>query len=547
MAQTRHIPRSAALMTALALSGCWGGAPVTQPSTPAAPVEVSGQTPPAAPTNDEFTTLQGQVALRGMPWANAKLQVVDALTGKVAGAAGSALRVEGELKTDAQGNFSVRVAGLGVGKVARLIATLDSGTLSALISSDGPMAAGYHVQASNFSLKVNEITLCLDQVASGVLKMAGGLKSAAAADLIKTVLADLNAMAPKIESAFKQDDMLAITLSLTANPLTGLVTESTDVTKVLAKAGVTGAVDAAVKTATNTVAKLAADKLNVTNADAIQNVSLIGTTLKVSIEGGVFKVTDPATGDTITIDLPAAPAPSTPSTGTPSTSSGSSGSNGNSGPTVAFNPTATFDTAAKEIRLKVTQAPGESDIASIVVRVPVVQAIGAVAVANLSADNPAGSLNQPTGTIRIGSSITLNMTGNAAPNKSLDLTGLPGAPFGTTLNYLAGVEKEGTLNITSMSNGVLGNVRIFTGTEGQRWYAAPHLYVAAKYTNQPQFNNATSLITTHGHQSELSFTLQENVTFLDNKPLDIQVYVTPRSSGAAARLVTATYDASVIP
>lgn len=534
----RRIPRYASLVTALALTGCWGGTPVT-PDAPVAPVVTTSS---AAPVSDEFATLQGTVALRGMPWKQAKLQVVDALTGKLAGTPGSALRAEGTMETDANGNFSIRVAGLGVGKVARVIATLDSGTLTALVGEEGPMAAPYAVQATGFSMKISEITLCLDQVASGVLRMAGGLKSEAAAALIKTVLKDLAAMTPKLTEAFDKDDMLAISLSLTANPLTGLVQDGVTVTNLLAKAGLSDAVDAAVKTATNSVAALAKDKLNVADAGALENVNLIGTSLKIAIEGGVFKVTDPKTGESITIDLEAAPAPSKP-TGTTT----NSGRDRDTTPAVAFNPTATFDTEGDTIRLRVTQAPGESDIASIVVKVPVVAAIGSVQVDGLIQNNPSERIASAGGQIQIGNfaSMTMSVSDNASLGP-VDLSGLPSSPFGQTLNYGAGIEKDGFLVVPTLTTATLGHLRVFTGNDALKWWAAENVYVVAKYTDRPEFKNATSLKTTHGHATYLDFSLKNNVTFVNSGSLVIQVRVTPRSAGAVAKTVTATYNAAVL-
>jgi hypothetical protein len=521
----------------MALTGCWGGTPVT-PEAPVAPV--ASAVTPATPASDEFTTLQGTVALRGMPWKQAKLQVVDALTGKPAGTPGSALRAEGTMETDANGGFSIRVAGLGVGKVARVIATLDSGTLTALVGEEGPMTAPYKVQAAGFTMKVSEVTLCLDQVASGVLRMAGGLKSEAAAALIKTVLKDLAAMTPKLTEAFDKDDMLAITLSLTASPLTGLVPDGLTVTNVLAKAGLSDAVDAAVKVATNSVAALAKDKLNVADAGALENVTLIGTSLKIAIEGGVFTVTDPRTGEIITIDLEAAPPASNPTTSTPSRSN-------NNTPSVAFNPTATFDTEGDTIRLRVTQAPGESDIASIVVKVPVVAAIGAVQVDGLIRNNPSERIASAGGQIQIGNIASMNMSvsDNAALGP-MDLSGLPSSPFGQTLDYQGGIEKDGYLVLPSLTAGTLGHLRVFTGTDALAWWAAENVYVAAKYTDRPEFRNATSLKTTHGHATHLDFSLKNNVNFVNNGSLVIQVRVTPRSPGAVSKTVTATYDADVL-
>jgi hypothetical protein len=526
------------LVTAIALSGCWGGTPVT-PGAPVAPVVLAAT--PVAPASDEFSTLQGTVALRGMPWKQAKLQVVDALTGKPAGTPGSALRAEGTMETDANGNFSIRVAGLGVGKVARVIATLDSGTLTALVGEEGPMAAAFEVKAAGFSMKVSEITLCLDQVASGVLRMAGGLKSEAASALIKTVLKDLAAMTPKLTEAFDKDDMLAITLSLTASPLTGLVPDGLSVTNVLAKAGLTDAIDAAVKAATNSVAALAKDKLNVADAGALENVTLIGTSLTIAVEGGVFKVTDPKTGETITIDLEAAPPASNPM----SPKSGSN--NNNNTPSVAFNPTATFDTAGDTIRLRVTQAPGESDIASIVVKVPVVAAIGAVQVDGLSRSNPTERIASAGGQIKIGNIAAMNLSvSDDAGLGSVDVSGLPSSPFGQTLNYGAGIEKDGFLVVPTLTMATLGHVRVFTGNDALDWWAAENVYVAAKYTDRPEFKNATSLKTAHGHATYLDFSLKNNVSFVNNGSLVIQVRVTPRSAGAAAKTITATFDEAVL-
>ena len=89
-------------------------------------------------------------------------------------------------------------------------------------------------------------------------------------------------------------------------------------------------------------------------------------------------------------------------------------------------------------------------------------------------------------------------------------------------------------------------MRVLTGNDDQKWWQAENVYVAAKYTDQPAFSNATSLITTHGHATTLDFTLPAGVHFENAAPITIQVRVTPRSSNAAARTVAATYNDSLL-
>ena len=174
---------SAAVTTALSLSvascasfdpnpAATGQAPVA-PSSSAAPATPGAQpgatTPSTAPV--AMTQMKGLAEVGGKAIGNARVQVLDAFTGKpvaglvAAGAGNYDLAQAGELKTDAAGNFAFSVPDIGEGGLLKVVVTTPEGVqLTSLVTGsvlDKP--AGYALSAfakqtkkrTDFNITVN--------------------------------------------------------------------------------------------------------------------------------------------------------------------------------------------------------------------------------------------------------------------------------------------------------------------------------------------------------------------------------------------------------
>jgi hypothetical protein len=137
-------------------------APAGAPPTPTAPPTDPGAVAPGGAFN-KVTNVTGTATLAGKPFANATLRVEDAYANTAVAAVApggieptSGLFVDAmTLKTDAQGNFTVKVGNLSTRDVLRVVATSNGQVLTALFTGVGNTARQYHVTQANTSGQKN--------------------------------------------------------------------------------------------------------------------------------------------------------------------------------------------------------------------------------------------------------------------------------------------------------------------------------------------------------------------------------------------------------
>lgn len=190
--------------------GASGAASATTPET-TAPAAVPAMPAPAAVAP---VTLTGTATFRGEPVAGYAVTVIDATTGKpvalrddLAGATGLAV-LNRNLKTDAQGKFSLQVVGLAAGKALRVQVSSGNGRLESILTANGQSmgAKGYRVAQAETEFSVTELTTAIAKVADDVIRTTQMLTPEAAAPLLAKLAADMASLSTKLEK------------TLTANP-----------------------------------------------------------------------------------------------------------------------------------------------------------------------------------------------------------------------------------------------------------------------------------------------------------------------------------------
>lgn len=291
----------AGLLTALTLSvgllaGCNPASFNPGPGAPTAPSVPSTNAPA------EFDTLAGLASLNGAALANAEIKVFNALTGApaqvvaadggnvVAPGAGN-FAVQGDsLKTDAQGNFNLKLAGLTPGSVAQVVVSADGKALSALVTGDGATSA-YNVQAVTFQLNVNEVSTAINALAAGMLKIAANLQSGARTPIIRDLMTDLEALKPELATQFQDDPNAGDDLSrgFFSDRAQAFFADNTN--RMFQRFGVTDKVTAAIQKAVDTVATQVANRQVEGNVD-LAGANFVGTNLTIKIEGNKITIGD---------------------------------------------------------------------------------------------------------------------------------------------------------------------------------------------------------------------------------------------------------------
>lgn len=203
----RHRPSSwLRPLLALSLAGALGCAPVAisgpppaageqpaQPEAVAAPSAAPAAPAPAvAPAG--ALTFEGQALLGGKPMAGAAIAVLDPVTRQPlpVGQApeGKAHLVAAPAAADAEGRYSVHVAGLPAGRAVLLVASQGETSVSGVFLGPPPPAEGYHVQRLNMSLSayIDEVTSLQAHLMDSILMTAHLLTPAAAEPVVRTAL-----------------------------------------------------------------------------------------------------------------------------------------------------------------------------------------------------------------------------------------------------------------------------------------------------------------------------------------------------------------------
>ncbi|MFN3430098.1 MAG: hypothetical protein ACK46X_09100 [Candidatus Sericytochromatia bacterium] len=186
----------------------------------------------------EPVSISGQAMVGDQPMANAKVLILDAMTdaearviapsgGNVVSAGGNNVVSAGgaNLTTDAEGRFSVQLAGLQPGQVVRVMTTKDGQTLAALVGADGDsLDSGRQVQAVTSSIQLNFASSMLTYLASGALKMTQALKPKAAAEVVRDLFAKMRAEKPGM-MAVLGNTALTARLMVAVDPSKGTITE----------------------------------------------------------------------------------------------------------------------------------------------------------------------------------------------------------------------------------------------------------------------------------------------------------------------------------
>jgi hypothetical protein len=243
MAFLRRSLRPVAIaLTLSSMAGCAApvpGAVSPEPTAPQAtvadaPAAAAPAVPPAQlPVATTALPLAGAVTFRGEPVAASSLALFNARTGEKV----PADRVTGTSKTDAQGRFSLQVAGAAAGEVYRLVAAASptaglAGTF--LVTASGirvlaaKPAAAYHVAQSPGGMAVNETSTALSIAAGGALQLGAHLTPNATQSGVETFFTDLGNAGPQVDSNLHAQPSSANRIVEMIDPSTGWVRAGSD-------------------------------------------------------------------------------------------------------------------------------------------------------------------------------------------------------------------------------------------------------------------------------------------------------------------------------
>lgn len=295
MFDLRHSLTAGALSLSLvSMAGC--ASPIAVPTAVAtdAVAQAPGVGPSAAPAAPETTapiaaarSFQGTATFRGEPLAGYALQVLDAHTGEpvpmvagLDGATGLAV-LQQSMLTDAEGRFTLQVAGLVAGKALRVVATHGNARLETLVTGNGTLgttAAQRRVLDGGDTLTLNEVTTALAGIARGVVLTTRVLTPEAAAPVLGALVAKL---------ALLHD---GLSKSLTSQPhLANMVVADEDGMAVKLLVAQAGALQALTRDVADLVAEVAkATKDDAKQAPAAKDPAVLAALAKVAFLGTVL-------------------------------------------------------------------------------------------------------------------------------------------------------------------------------------------------------------------------------------------------------------------
>jgi hypothetical protein len=327
MFKFRHCLTAGALSLSLvSMAGCASPIAVPTAATADAVAQAPAAGPTAAPDAPETTapsaaarSFQGTATFRGEPLAGYALQVLDAHTGEpvpvvasLDGATGLAV-LQQSMLTDAEGRFTVQVAGLVAGKALRVVATHGNARLETLVTGNGTLSTAAAQRrvlggADTLTLTLNEITTALAGIARGVVVTTRVLTPEAAAPVLGALLARLallnDSLSKSLESqphlanqVVADEDGTAIKLLVTqAGALQALTRDVADLVAEVAKA-------------TKDDAKQAPAAKDPAVQAALAKVTFLGTVLAATFDGSSrnFTLSNAVTGasaDAASGDMP---------------------------------------------------------------------------------------------------------------------------------------------------------------------------------------------------------------------------------------------------
>jgi hypothetical protein len=310
-------------LTALSLSlgllaGCAAPTPTTPaPGAPAAPTPETAQ--PAAPTQPGAAptmpapaavapmTLTGTATFRGEPLAGYDVTVIDATTGQVVAqtndlASAKGLAVSAQPKTDAKGQFSLQVVGLGAGQALRVQVASGNGRLETIVTANGQSlgARGYRLAQAGSAFTVTELTTAIARVAGNVIRTTQVLTPEAAAPLLAKLATEMAGLTDRLASKLQAEPGLANGL-VSSEGTRGAEAVKTLVTNAGELAGLTKLVASLVadvsKAAATSASPAAADA---TVRAALAKIEFTGTVLAGALDAkGGFKLTNGINGQAV--------------------------------------------------------------------------------------------------------------------------------------------------------------------------------------------------------------------------------------------------------
>ncbi|MFN3430430.1 MAG: pectate lyase-like adhesive domain-containing protein [Candidatus Sericytochromatia bacterium] len=308
-------------LTALSLSlgllaGCAAPAAVT-PTSGAAPVAAPAATPEAvapvavptmpAPAAVVPVTLTGTATFRGEPVAGYAVTVLDATTGQpvalrddLTGATGLAV-LNRNLKTDAQGKFSLQVVGLAAGKALRVQVSSGNGRLESILTANGQSmgAKGYRLAQAETAFTVTELTTAIAKVAGNVIRTTQLISAAEAAPLLAKLALEMASLTTKLEK----------TLSANPNAANDLVSVNGKTADDTLKSLITNA--GALRELTQSIAALVADVAKAMGTDpspaasdagvrdALANIQFTGTVLVGNMKPNGIQLSNGLNGQSV--------------------------------------------------------------------------------------------------------------------------------------------------------------------------------------------------------------------------------------------------------
>lgn len=420
-----------------------------QGGNPAAP----GQ-PGAQPL--KFSALSGTAELDGEPLKDAIITVVDALNnepasiiasggGNIIASGGGNLTVkDAGLKTDAAGNFSLDVAGLEPGAVAKvMISKADGTTLSALVSGDEAQPGQYRI--SQFaSLNVNVLSTLRAETITPLLQVTRVVRREQRVDVLRDLLVRTRQFDfSRVDQVARRAVLLQLRPPVYRNitiaiptpppPPNPTVTLTQTLNNIVQQSGLQSSFQDVTNNVIRTVAQQTQDannrEPNQTFAN-LNNTQLIGTDLTVNINGNNIQIGDTVI-DATPVIVNATPAPTTAPTAapttapttaptaaptaaptpapasTPTSTDGTIKSDAN-----AFDPTLTFGNNG----IKVVQAQGQEDVGSVYARMTTTDVLSLPAWSSFDLSTSSSAL---LGTSTTTKPVTTATSTSAVPSRTL--------------------------------------------------------------------------------------------------------------------------------
>jgi hypothetical protein len=396
----RNSITAAGLATAMTLSMCllsgcngarflMGGDP--QQATPNTP----GQPVTAANTPGAMVKISASAMVGGKPMANAKMSVVDALTGTVLTPSAGVIAAGG-------GNYQVSaidpmISIAPLHDIVQYFGTFVYGGLAftglsynfsvpetvftrpiRYVFSNGKEsvstlsfgAKSLNGTSSNFV--ASESTSAAGQYSFALLKLAASVNESQRAEILNGMVTDLNGLSSKFDVAMSPATAFAIA---TASEVNGKIQDTQVLTKAVNDSKLTNDVNLTVNKNVKTVAEKAGSAAlsQLSNSDALD---FAGAGVKVEVKDGKLQLTNTETGEVTEVDI----SNSNTDNNNPDTSAGSedeitaedtkTDADGNVVSSGSFNPTITLTRGTSpKLSISVSQPAGTEDIAAIFTRV----------------------------------------------------------------------------------------------------------------------------------------------------------------------------------